>query len=119
LSDPRGTVSRVTEKDDRRRQIDDLTGLVRAAAPEVEDAVKWRRLTFTVDGNWHHWLCAVAATAKGVNLMFHKGALLDDPARLLRGAGRYLRQVPHSAAMAHQAEITALVRQAIERQTDM
>lgn len=105
--------------DDRQGQIDDLAGLVRAAVPEADEAVKWRRLTFTVDGNWHHWLCAVAASAKGVTLMFHKGALLDDPASLLRGEGRYLRQVPHKRAMAHQEEIAALLRQAIEHQTDM
>lgn len=81
--------------------------------------MKWRRLTFTASGNWHHWLCAIAATSNGVSLMFHKGALLDDPARLLRGEGRYLRQVPHPEAMAHPGEIGDLVHQALARQTDM
>jgi hypothetical protein len=109
----------VTEQNERQGQIDDLAGLVRAAVPEVDEAVKWRRLTFTVDGDWHHWLCAVAASTKGVALMFHKGALLDDPANLLRGEGRYLRQVPYATAMAHQEEIAALLRQAIEHRTDM
>lgn len=51
--------------------------------------------------------------------MFHKGALLDDPANLLRGEGRYLRQVPHATAMAHREEITALLRQAVDHQTDV
>jgi hypothetical protein len=54
-----------------------------------------------------------------VNLMFHKGALLDDPTNLLRGEGRYLRQVPHDTAVANPSEITNLVRHAVARQTDM
>ena len=77
------------------------------------------RVTFTIDGNWHHWLCAISVTAKKVNLMFHKGSLLDDPAEMLEGEGRYLRSVPHHRAVANPDAVTALVRQAILHQTDM
>ena len=104
---------------ERRRQAEWLAGRVHAAAPGVEEAVKWRRLTFTVDGNWHHWLCAVAASSRAVALAFHKGSLLDDPAGLLEGEGRYLRQVPFERAAADPEAVTALVRQAIAHQTDM
>ena len=104
---------------DRQEQLDELAHLVRIAGTDLDEAVKWRRLTFTAGGNWHHWLCAVAASTKGVTLMFHKGALLADPLRLLRGEGRYLRHVSHAAALAHPDEIAALVREAIEHQTDM
>jgi len=54
-----------------------------------------------------------------VSLVFHKGALLDDPAGLLEGEGRYLRQVPHDKAAKDPGAVTGLVRQAIARQTDM
>ncbi len=101
-----------------RDRVRDLTKLIHAAA-DVEEAVKWGRLTFTHGGDWHHWLCAVGVTGKGVDLMFHKGALLADPARLLRGEGKYLRQVPHDRAVAAPEEITALVREAIAHQHDM
>ena len=102
-----------------RERVEHLAALIHAADNDIDDAIKWRRLTFTKGGDWHHWLCAVAVTTRGVNLMFHKGALLDDPANLLRGEGKYLRQVPHDKAVANPAEITTLIRQAAERQTDM
>jgi hypothetical protein len=104
---------------DQQEQVKWLAGRVHAARAGVVEAIKWRRLTFTVDGNWHHWLCAIAVTPAGVNLMFHKGSLLDDPAGVLRGGGRYLRQLPYDQAAADPEAVTALVRQAIVHQTDM
>jgi hypothetical protein len=104
---------------DQRERVDWLAGKVHAAEVGVEEAVKWSRLTFTVDGNWHHWLCAIAVAARGVSLVFHKGSLLDDPAGLLEGEGRYLRQVPYEAAAKDPEAVTELVRQAVARQTDM
>jgi hypothetical protein len=104
---------------DQREQVDWLAGRVHAAEAGVEEAVKWGRLTFTVGGNWHHWLCAVAVAARRVGLVFHKGSLLDDPAGLLEGEGRYLRQVPYERAATDPEAVTGLVRQAVARQTEM
>jgi hypothetical protein len=103
----------------QQEQAQHLAAVVHAADEAVAEAIKWRRLTFTVDGNWHHWLCAIAITKGGVSLMFHKGSLLEDPAGLLRGEGRYLRQIPYDQAAAHPEAVTALVREAIARQTEM
>jgi hypothetical protein len=55
----------------------------------------------------------------GVDLVLHKGSLLDDPARLLEGEGRYVRQLPYERAAENPEAITALVREAIGRQTEM
>jgi hypothetical protein len=104
---------------DQQEQVDWLAGRVHAAAAGVDEAVKWGRLTFTVDGDWHHWLCQIAVAARGVSLVLHKGSLLDDPAGLLEGEGRYLRQVPHDRAAKDPEAVTELVRQAIARQSDM
>jgi hypothetical protein len=104
---------------DRREQVEWLAGRVHAAVDGVDEAIKWGRLTFTVDGNWHHWLCAIAVTARGVSLVLHKGALLDDPAGMLEGEGRYLRQTPYDRVAADPEAAAALVRQAVVRQTDM
>jgi hypothetical protein len=104
---------------ERREQVDWLAGRVHAAGEGVDEAIRWGRLTFTVDGNWHHWLCAIAVTARGVSLVFHKGALLDDPAAMLEGEGRYLRQTPYDRVAADPESAAALLRQAIVRQTDM
>ena len=95
-----------------------LTNLVRDIAKLDED-VKWGRLTFTADGDWHHWVCAVAATRKAVNLVFHKGSLLADPAGLLTGDGKYIRQLPAARAIAAPDEVAALVRAALAHQTDL
>jgi hypothetical protein len=61
----------------------------------------------------------VSTTKRGVSLMLHKGALLDDPEGLLRGGGRYLRQVAFEEATDRTDEVTMVVRQAVEHQTDM
>jgi hypothetical protein len=103
----------------QQEQAQHLAAAVHAADEAVAEAIKWRRLTFTVDDNWHHWLCAIAVTKGGVSLMFHKGSLLEDPAGLLQGEGRYLRQIPYDQAAAHPEAVTALVREAIARQTEM
>ncbi|PZF80966.1 DUF1801 domain-containing protein [Jiangella anatolica] len=104
---------------DRRDEAVQLADQVRAAAPELDEAIKWNRLTFTAGGDWHHWVCAVAATKRAVSLSFHKGSLLDDPDGLLTGDGQYLRGVSHARAHAEPAAVAALVRQAVARQKDM
>lgn len=104
---------------DDQAQINWLAEQVHAAASGVSEAIKWRRLTFTVDDNWHHWLCAIQVTRAGVSLMLHKGALLDDPGGLLQGDGKYLRQIPLEEAAAHPEAVGELVRQAVAHQTDM
>ena len=103
----------------QQEQARNLAAAVHGADEAVVEAIKWRRLTFTVDDNWHHWLCAITVTKRGVSLMFHKGSLLDDPVGLLRGDGSYLRHIPPDQIAEHPDAVTALVRQAIEHQTDM
>jgi hypothetical protein len=100
-------------------QAQGLADVVHRADTAIDEAIKWRRLTFTVGDNWHHWLFAVAISKGGVSLVFHKGVLLDDPANLLRGEGRYLRHIPYEVAVAHPDAVTALSREAISHQTDM
>jgi hypothetical protein len=106
---------------DQREQVEWLASKVHAATPDgtLAEAVKWRRLTFTAGEDWHHWLCAIAVTARAVNLVFHKGVLLTDPAGLLAGDGRYIRQVSYEQAAAHPDAVAALVREALTHQTDM
>ncbi len=104
---------------DQKRQVEEITAVVRAAHHPVDEAIKWGRLTFTVQHNWHHWLCAIAVTTRGVSLMFHKGSLLDDPDALLQGEGRYLRQIPYEHVVAHREAVKNLVLTAVSRQTAM
>lgn len=105
--------------DEQREQVERVAGMVRAADGRIGEAVKWRRLTFTVDDDWHHWLCAIAVAKRGVALVFHKGVLLDDPAGLLEGEGRYVREISYERAAADPDAVTALVREAVARQMEM
>ena len=61
-----------------------LDAAIREAAPELDVAIKYRLLSYTVDRDWRHWVCAVNATRSAVCLRFLWGVLLDDPHGVLR-----------------------------------
>jgi hypothetical protein len=61
-----------------------LDAAIRAAAPELDVAIKYRLLSYTLDADWRHWVCAVNATKSAVCLRFLWGVLLDDPLGVLR-----------------------------------
>jgi hypothetical protein len=61
-----------------------LDEAIRRAAPELDSAIKYRLLSYTVDRDWRHWVCAVNATKSAVCLRFLWGVLLDDPLGVLR-----------------------------------
>jgi hypothetical protein len=97
-----------------------LVAAIEAADPRIERGVKWGQLTFTVNGNWHHWVCAVRAAKGHVSLVMHKGAILDDPSGMLSGSGKYSRQARFTSPTDIDATaVTALVRQGIKHQTEM
>ncbi len=101
-----------------RELAEELASIVGAADPRLERAVKWGRLTFTVGGDWHHWLCGIAVSRKATRLVFHKGVLLDDPEELLTGSGRYVRELAADLARRRPDAVEDLIRSAIEHQTD-
>jgi hypothetical protein len=61
-----------------------LDGAIRAAAPELESAIKYRMPTYTLEGRWRQWVVALSVTKDAVNLRFLWGVLLDDPLGVLR-----------------------------------
>jgi len=88
-----------------------LRDLVRAAAPGVEEAVKWSQPVFSQGGP----VCYIKANKKHVNFGFWWGARLDDPTGRLEGSGDKMRHVKVRAAEDIDAEgFTAMVRQALE-----
>lgn len=104
---------------DQRERAERLAALIRSAASDVSEDVKWGRLTFTADDDWHHWLCSVAVAKQDVTVTFHKGVLLDDPHGVLTGDAAYVRHMSFDAAIADPDAVTALVREAVAHQTDM
>ena len=79
-----------------------LAGDVIAAVRSCGDfdvAVKWRQLTFAVDGDFDHWVCAVSATKSGVDLKLHFGAMLTDTTgAFLTDDSKFVRKVRFGSA---------------------
>ena len=104
----------------QRSAAESLVEIVMAADQSFEAAMKWKRPTFTVNGNWHHWVCAVQPAKARESLEFHTGVLPEDPNSVLAGDGRSLRRftVPDGQEFDPRL-IGPLVIDAIEKQTDM
>ncbi len=68
-----------------------LDDAVRAAAPDLDVAIKYRILTYAIRGDWRTWVCAVQATKKSVCLHFLYGVLLVDPKGVLRAGTSVLK----------------------------
>jgi hypothetical protein len=103
-----------------RSTVERLVAVILGELPHAEHDRKWGRLTFTRDGDWHHWICAISPTKTAVKLMIHKGALLADPHEAMEGKGRYLRAVVFRAPDAINPDVVApILREAAARQTEM
>src|SRR5688500_12156794 len=74
-----------------------LIDLVLDVLPDADHDRKWGRLTFTQEGDWHNWICAISAGSEAVKLTLHKGALLADPRGVMQGEGRYARTITFRA----------------------
>ena len=110
------------EVDDFLRGLPPQTGSIAeqliAAVREQADlaaAVKWRQLTFAVEGDFDHWICAVAPTKKRVNLTFHFGRLLRDDESLFDDSdAKFVRKIGFASLEdVDDAAIGDLVSQAI------
>ena len=103
-----------------RTTAERLTQVIIDVLPDVAHARKWGRLTFTRNGDWHHWLCAIAPSKSAVKLVLHKGALLADPSGLLEGEGRYTRAISFQSPEQVDVDILSpVLREASARQTEM
>ena len=103
-----------------RQTAERLIDLVFDVISDAQHERKWGRLTFTRNGDWHHWLCAVVCTPKAVKLVVHKGALLADPCGVMEGEGRYLRTIPFRSPDEVDADVVArILREASGQQTEM
>jgi hypothetical protein len=81
-----------------RPTVERLIEVIVGELPEAQHERKWGQLTFTRNGDWHHWICAVSPTKRNVKLVMHKGALLADPQRAME---EYLRQQVGNRALFH------------------
>jgi hypothetical protein len=75
---------RALNDDAAGRMFVHLDEAIRSAAPDIDVAIKYRLLSYTVGEDWRHWVCAVNATKNAICLRFLWGVLLDDPLGVLR-----------------------------------
>lgn len=101
-----------------REIAEQLRGIVKRATPEAAERVRvgWRLVAYDLpikrSGAFFAW---VGPEAKHVHLGFPKGVLMEDPDRVLQGAGitkyaRWLTFVPGDPI--HEPALAALVREA-------
>jgi hypothetical protein len=98
------------------RPVAERVILIVRAHPTFDAAIKWRQLTFAVDGDFDHWICAVAATKRQVHLTFHFGSLLDDRAGVFAASeAKFVRKIGfESADDVDAGVIDDLLAQAVE-----
>jgi hypothetical protein len=122
VSQPQKIVAaHLPELDERSRAtVERLIDLILDVLPDAQHERKWGRLTFTREGDWHHWICAISSTKSAVKLMIHKGALLADPRAVMEGEGRYSRAIAFRSPEQIDADVQApILREAAARQTEM
>jgi hypothetical protein len=97
--------------------VERLDAAIGRSPQPLETAIKWRRLTYAREGDFHHWLCAVAVTRRAVVLNFHFGGLLEDPnGRFIAGSSRFLRRLEYrSSEEVDEAVILGFVAQALDK----
>jgi hypothetical protein len=111
-------------------EVDDL---LRAYTPEVRDlalAIRqqihnmlpyiaekvypgWKVILCSVDGTMKRGICAISPQRQYVNLIFYRGADIDDPDGILEGDGKKVRHIKITdAARMQRPEIEHLIKTA-------
>lgn len=86
-----------------------LRTLVREAAPELEEAIRYGMPSYVMGGT----VVYIMTASDHVNLGFYDGVDLRDPKELLEGTGKRLRHVKvRDAKAANSPALRALVREA-------
>jgi hypothetical protein len=98
------------------REVAERLILIVTSHAAFDVAIKWRQLTFAVDGDFDHWVCAVAATARQTRLAFHFGAWLDDPAGVFEASdAEFVRKISYrSVDDVDEGVVRELLTQALE-----
>lgn len=71
-----------------------LIGIIFSTSKDLSLAIKWKRLTFGFNDDFHHWICAIDITKNYVSVIFHFGGLLEDKKNLFKaGTSKFLRKL--------------------------
>ena len=73
-----------------------LMEIVLASHPNLGAEIRWGKPTFGLNGDFHHWICAIQVLKDKVSLTFHFGGLLyDEKNRLISGTSKFLRKIEY------------------------
>ena len=94
----------------RAETVTELRAIIRTAAPEASETIKWAQPVY----EWHGPFAYIKAFPRAVNIGFWRGVDLADPQGLLEGDGTRMRHVKLTAAgHVHSAQLAEWVRQAV------
>jgi hypothetical protein len=98
-------------QDWRGDTVSALRQLIREAAPDAVESIKWGQPVYEVNGPFAH----IKAFKNHVNFGFWRGAELTDPKGILKGTGSRMRHVElRSPEDIDTATLQAMVRTAVE-----
>jgi hypothetical protein len=97
--------------------VETLSGIIESVDKRLECDIKWNRLTYSLSGDYHHWIYGIAKTKKSINLIFHFGGIIDDKdEQFLVGESFLLRKLEYSTRNGiKDSVIRDFVAQAINR----
>jgi hypothetical protein len=97
--------------------VNAVDAAISRSGTRLDRAVKWKQLVYARDGDFHHWICAVAPSKKKVALRFHFGGLMSDPDAMFGpGTGKFVRSIDYTTETDVDAEvITRYVEEALSR----
>lgn len=95
----------------RAEIVERLRDLIRSAAPEAQESIKWAQPVWEVEGP----VCYVKAFKSHVNFGFWRGTQLDDPDGLISSSGEKMGHIRlESVDDVRPDAFRSLVRQAVE-----
>lgn len=79
--------------------------------------IKWNRLTYATNNDFHHWICGISILKDKVSLVFHFGGLLNDVNHnFTAGTSMFLRKMDYKTTNEINADvITDFLQQAISK----
>ncbi len=91
--------------------------LIIANYKDLKFAIKWKKLTFGINHDFHHWLFAIQATKKNIGIVFHFGGLLEDKDQVfIKGESMFMRKLEFNSMQAIDWNIIAcFIDQAMSR----
>ena len=90
-------------------EIQRVREIILATHPDMVETIKWSAPTFMYKGNMASYFMNAK---KHVSLMFHKGAMIDDPTGLLQGDGKEGRTAKFASMEdieAHKSDLETVV----------